>query len=254
MGRRGRKRNHRLPELNIDGILLVDKPTDWTSHDVVGFVRSRYNIGKVGHCGTLDPAATGLLVLVLGRFTKLSQKFSGDDKVYDATLLLGTETDSQDMEGEVIAQEAWEHITEDMVKEAFTTYIGEQQQIPPMVSAIKKGGKKLYELAREGKTIERDPRDIVINSIDIERIDLPEVDYIVSCSKGTYIRTLCSDMGKSLKSVGVLKQLRRTKSGVFDIADAITIDKIKELEQEEFAAHVSDFLGRFILENKELMG
>jgi tRNA pseudouridine55 synthase len=240
MGRRN-NRKHKLPPFQHSGILLVDKPKEWTSHDVVNFVRGRFNIKKVGHCGTLDPAATGLLVLVLGIMTKKSQELSGSDKTYTGTILFGKETDSQDMEGEVTAEHDTSFLTDTMVEEECAKFAGPQQQIPPMVSAVKKGGKKLYELAREGKVIERDPRDIVINSIKTTRIDLPYADFEVSCSKGTYIRTLCSDIGSNLKCGGVLYSLCRTASGNFKLEDAHTIEEIKEWDQEGLLKGLADY-------------
>ena len=229
---------HRLPPFEDSGILLVDKAPEWTSHDVVNLVRRRFNVKKVGHCGTLDPAATGLLVVVLGKATKLSQKLSGEDKVYEATLLLGKETDSQDMDGKVTAESDWSGVTEEKIREICLSFIGEQTQIPPMVSAKKKDGKRLYELARQGKVIERDPVNIKINSLTIDSIELPYVNFTVSCSKGTYIRTLCYDMGKKAGCGGVLFKLRRTESGMFSVKNSSTIETIKEWEQEELANKV----------------
>jgi tRNA pseudouridine55 synthase len=219
-----------------DGILLVDKPKEWTSHDVVNYVRSAFKIKKVGHCGTLDPAATGLLVVVVGKATKVSQQLSGQDKVYETTMLLGTETDSLDMDGKVTAQnDSWKDLTTAKIKTAIKDFIGEQMQTPPMVSAKKKNGKKLYELAREGKVIERDPVPINISSITIEKIEAPIANFTVSCSKGTYIRVLCSDIGTNLGCGAVLKDLRRTQSGMFDIKDACTIEELKSWDQEMLA-------------------
>lgn len=220
-----------LPPFLKSGILLVDKPTEWTSHDVVNFIRRRFNVKKVGHCGTLDPAATGLLVIVLGKATKLSQKLSGDDKTYEATMLLGTETDSQDMDGKVIAENDWSNITEEEVEKVIKGFIGEQYQTPPMVSAKKVGGKRLYELARQGKEIKRDPVEIKINSIDFIKIDLPYATFTASCSKGTYIRTLCSDIGKKLGCGATLYKLRRTESGSFSIKNSVTVEELKTWEQ-----------------------
>ena len=141
---------HRLPPFTQNGILLVNKPKGWTSHDVVGFFRARFYCVKVGHCGTLDPAATGLLVIVFGKFTKFSQKFSGEDKVYEGTALLGTRTDSQDMDGEVLGTSDTSHLTEEQVREAFLKFQGDIMQTPPMVSAVKHNGERLYDLARKG--------------------------------------------------------------------------------------------------------
>ena len=244
MGRRGNN-NHRLPPFQHSGILLVDKPKEWTSHDVVNLVRCRFNVKKVGHCGTLDPAATGLLVLVLGIMTKKSQEFSGSDKTYTGTILFGKETDSQDMEGKVISEKDASHLTEEMVKEEFAKFAGDQMQTPPMVSAVKKGGKKLYELAREGIVIERDPRPITIHSINTSNFNLPYTDFKVKCTKGTYIRTLCSDIGDNLECGGVLYSLCRTESGDFNLDDAHSIDEIKEWEQEELLNGLADYQAYF---------
>ncbi len=235
-------KKHRLPIFNTNGVLLVDKPAEWTSFDVVNFVRARFNIPKVGHCGTLDPAATGLLVLVLGKFTLLSQKFSGEDKVYEATLRLGIETDSEDMDGEVIAERDWSGVTEAQLRDAIASFVGVQQQTPPMVSAVKKDGKKLYELAREGIEVERESREITVHSIEITRLELPECDFVMHCSKGTYVRTICSDIGRKLGCGGVLKSLRRTRSGSFKVDDALTVDTLKTFEQPELEIHLRKFL------------
>jgi tRNA pseudouridine55 synthase len=233
---------HRLPPFKTDSVLLVDKPKEWTSFDVVNMVRSRFNIPKVGHCGTLDPAASGLLVLMLGKFTKLSQKFSGEDKVYESDILLGTETDSQDMDGKIIAENDYSNVTEEQVREVIVSFIGEQEQIPPMFSAKKKDGKRLYKLARQGIEIEREPNQINIESIEIEEINLPHIKFTVKCSKGTYIRTLASDMGKKLGCGAVLFGLRRTLSGQFDVNDAVTIETLKSWEQPDLEIHLRNLL------------
>ena len=239
---RHRPDKHRLPPFERNGVLLVDKPKDWTSHDVVAFVRARFNVPKAGHCGTLDPAATGLLVLVLGKFTKLSQKFSGEDKVYEASILLGTETDSQDMDGNVLRTADWSSVNEQILRDAFAGFVGEIEQIPPMVSAVKKDGARLYELARQGIEVERDPKQVVINSIDITRVELPCADFVVSCSKGTYVRTLCSDIGSKLGCGAVLNSLRRIHSGSFDLSDAVTVDTMRTWGQPELETHVEEYL------------
>jgi tRNA pseudouridine55 synthase len=225
-----------------NGILLVDKPKDWTSHDVVNFVRNRFNVPKVGHCGTLDPAATGLLVVVLGKFTKLSQKFSGEDKTYRTTILLGVETDSQDMAGAVLVTRDPSAVTEAAFREALMQFRGEQQQIPPMVSAVKRDGKKLYDLARQGIEIERDPKTVFIHSIEINSITLPTADFTVECSKGTYVRTLCHDIGRKLGCGAVLRDLRRTCSGDFQLEDAVTVETMKTWEQRQLQEWVQTFL------------
>ncbi len=233
---------HRLPPFLSNGILLIDKPAEWTSFDVVNFVRSRFNIPKVGHCGTLDPAATGLLVLVLGKFTQLSQKFSGDDKTYEATMLLGTETDSQDMDGTVTATRDYAAVTEAACRETLGQFTGEIMQVPPMVSAVKKDGKKLYELARNGIEIEREPRPITIFELQMTRFAAPEADFTVKCSKGTYVRTLCADAGRKLGCGAALLRLRRTSSGMFHLKDAVTVDTLKQWEQADLEVYVRKFL------------
>ncbi|MDR0931407.1 MAG: tRNA pseudouridine(55) synthase TruB [Victivallales bacterium] len=233
---------HRLTPFNSSGVLLVDKPLEWTSFDVVNFVRSRFNIPKIGHCGTLDPAATGLLVLVLGKFTQLSPKFSGEDKVYEAKLQLGIETDSYDLDGEITVTKDWSKVTPELLQQTLNSFVGEQMQIPPMVSAVKKDGKKLYELARQGIEVEREPKLINIFSIDIDKIELPFCEFTMHCSKGTYVRTLCYDVGKKLDCGGTLAGLRRTVSGQFNVADAITIDELKTFEQADLEIHLRKFL------------
>ena len=235
-------KRHRLPVFGSDGILLVDKPATWTSFDVVNFVRARFNIPKVGHCGTLDPAATGLLVLVLGKFTRISGALSGVDKIYEATLKLGIETDTEDMDGNIIRQSDCSQVTEEALRTTIAGFLGKSLQTPPMVSALKKDGKKLYELARQGVEVEREARPIEIFSIEPTRIELPECDFTVHCSKGTYVRTIASDIGKKLGCGAVLSGLRRTAAGKFSIADAITVDTLKTFEQADLKAYVEKFL------------
>ena len=235
---------HRLPIFDRSGVLLVDKPAEWTSHDVVAFVRYRFNVPKVGHCGTLDPAATGLLVVVLGKFTKLSQKFSGEDKVYEGTILLGKETDSQDMDGTVLRESDPSFVTEQMLRNTFAEFVGDIEQIPPMVSAVKKDGERLYELARKGREIEREAKPITIHSITLDKIALPYADFTVSCSKGTYVRTLCADVGARLGCGACLYRLNRLKSGEFDLANAVTVETLKTWTQDDLSSHISEFLHR----------
>lgn len=223
----------KMPAFPYSGVLLVDKPAKWTSHDVVNFVRKQFNVPKVGHCGTLDPAATGLLVLVLGKATKISQNLSGRDKVYEGTILLGKETDSLDMDGTVVAEKDYSKITEAMVKKVVEKFIGNIMQVPPMISAKKVGGKKLYELARKGKVIEREAVPIEIHSIDILKIEFPYISVRVSCSKGTYIRSLASDIGTELGCGAVLYSLSRVKSGNYSLNDALSLKKLKEMTQNE---------------------
>ncbi|MFA6568165.1 MAG: tRNA pseudouridine(55) synthase TruB [Victivallales bacterium] len=223
------------------GIVLVDKPKDWTSHDVVNFVRRRFSVAKVGHCGTLDPAATGLLVIVLGHATKMSQQLSGSDKTYEATILFGKETDSQDMDGQVISEKDCSFLTEETVRSEFAKFAGEMEQIPPMVSAVKIDGKRLYELARAGKEVEREPKKITIHSLDIKKVYLPYADFVLKCTKGTYVRTICSDMGRNLGCGAVLFSLRRTVCGEFNVEKAVTVETMKTWEQDDLYRAIVEF-------------
>ena len=209
---------------------------------MVAFIRSRFNVPKCGHCGTLDPSATGLLVVVLGKFTKLSQKFSGEDKCYEGTILLGTETDSQDMDGTVLRQNEWSHVTEEDLRSAFASFVGDIKQLPPMVSAVKVNGKRLYQMARQNVDVEREPKDITIHSIDLTRVELPYADFVVNCSKGTYIRTLCADVGTKLGCGAALYRLNRIRSGAFDLSEAVDLDTVREWSQDDLDNYVSSFL------------
>ena len=235
-------KKHRLPPFPGSGVLLVDKPAGWTSFDVVNFVRARFNVPKAGHCGTLDPAATGLLVLVLGKFTRLSQKFSGEDKTYEARMQLGVETDSYDGDGEVIATGDVSGITEEKLRETLAGFVGRTMQMPPMFSAVKVDGKKLYELARKGVEVERESKEIEIFSIDVNKIELPYCDFTMHCSKGTYVRSFCHDVGQKLGCGGMLVSLRRLRSGAFDLADAVTIEQLKNFEQADLEIHIRRYL------------
>ncbi|OGV68451.1 MAG: tRNA pseudouridine(55) synthase TruB [Lentisphaerae bacterium RIFOXYB12_FULL_65_16] len=220
-------------ELAESGILLVDKPTDWTSHDVVNFVRRRFDIRKVGHCGTLDPIATGLLVLLLGRATRLSGRLTSEDKIYAGTMRLGIETSTDDRAGTVLATKEVTGITPEQVRAVAAEFTGDIQQIPPMVSAKKKDGKPLYKLARQGKTVERDPQAIFIHYLKLNRIALPDIDFEVHCSKGTYVRTLCADIGRRLGCGGHMLDLRRLRSGAFELTNAHTIEAIRGWDREK---------------------
>lgn len=216
---------------HINGILLVDKTPDWTSHDVVNLVRRRFNLDKVGHCGTLDPMATGLLVILLGKATKLQDVLMGHDKTYVAELTLGVSTASQDATGETVAtSEAWRDISEERLRDVLASFCGPQLQIPPMVSAIKHNGQPLYKMARRGEEIEREARPIVIHSLNVLGIDLPKIRFEVRCSKGTYIRTLCADIGDKLGCLGMMSALRRVCCGEFVVDGAATPEDIKTWE------------------------
>ena len=237
-------KRHHLPIFSGAGIISIDKPAGWTSFDVVNFLRNRYNIPKVGHCGTLDPAATGLLVVVLGEYTKFSDKLMAADKVYECTLRLGIETDSYDLEGQVVAEKEV-NVSEEQLLETLKSFEGDQMQMPPMVSAVKVGGKKLYELARKGVEIQREARPIHISAIKVSRVALPDCDFVLECSKGTYVRSLCHDAGEKLGCGGTLAALRRLRSGNFDIKDAVTVDFLKELDVEGFKALLAEKLSTF---------
>jgi tRNA pseudouridine55 synthase len=210
-----------------DGVLLVDKAAGMTSHDVVALVRRQLQIKKVGHCGTLDPIATGLLILTLGRGTKIQDLLMSEDKEYVGTLSLGKTTDTQDRAGEVIQERPVPPLSEEMVRAAFEKFCGDFYQLPPMVSAIKQGGVPLYKLARQGKTVEREPRLVHVYRYLIDRIHLPEIDFTVLCSKGFYVRTYAHDIGEVLGSGAHLQELRRTRSGRFDLQRAVSVEEIK---------------------------
>ncbi|MDT8390700.1 MAG: tRNA pseudouridine(55) synthase TruB [Lentisphaeria bacterium] len=231
-----------LPEsFNCDGVLLVDKPVDWTSHDVVNCVRGRFKIKKVGHAGTLDPNATGLVVLLLGKATKLSNQVMGGDKTYTGVIRLGVTTSSLDAVGEVTRVASTAAVTAAAVLKAAAKYVGDSEQIPPMVSAIKKNGKRLYALARKGLEVERSPRPVTIHAFAVATDHLPDVDFSVTCSKGTYIRTLADDLGRDLGCGAHLLSLRRIASGKFSVSNAHTMDIIKTWECDDLTRHYIPF-------------
>lgn len=211
----------------MNGIVIVDKPEGFTSHDVVAKLRGIYRTRRIGHSGTLDPMATGVLPIFIGRATRAVEFATGHDKTYQARLLLGIETDSQDITGRVLrACDA--KISDGQLLAAINSQIGEIEQIPPMYSAVKIGGKRLYQLARQGIEIERPARKITIYSIGVHRLDERIVDLTVRCSKGTYIRTLCADIGTALGCGGTLAALRRIEAGMFSIQDAKSFDEIQQ--------------------------
>lgn len=211
-----------------EGILIIDKPEGITSHDVVFKVRRKLRIKKVGHAGTLDPLATGVLVLLLGKSTKLSSQFIAFDKSYRATLILGTITNSADIQGEVVLQKPYHHLSKENIIKAVQKFQGESQQIPPMISAVKHNGQRLYELARQGIEVERKARLIKIDRIQVEEINLPYIKIDVDCSKGTYIRQLASDIGEFLGCGACISQIQRTKVGHFKLEDAVKIEDLNE--------------------------
>lgn len=211
----------------MNGILLVDKPAGFTSHDVIAKLRGILKERRIGHSGTLDPMATGLLTVFLGRATRAVQFAENQNKVYDGALRLGITTDTQDITGTVLTHT--EHsIGEDELKEVFSRFVGELKQLPPMYSAVKKDGKKLYELARKGVEVEREPRDVTIYSLEYTGRQGEDFLFRAACSKGTYIRTLCHDIGRTLGPGAVLTSLRRREAGQFSVKDAHTLEEISE--------------------------
>ena len=220
-------------DTGLDGVLLIDKAPGMTSHDVVAIVRRALNTKKVGHCGTLDPLATGLLIVVIGRGTKIQDLLMSEDKEYVGTMSLGVLTDSQDADGQVL-----ETIDLPQVEEAFARFDGDFYQMPPMVSAIKKEGVPLYKLARQGKTVEREPRFVHVFAHEIKGVTLPEIEFRVVCSKGFYVRTYAFDIGNALGCGAHLKALRRTKSGKFTLERAVTIEDLKTKPAGEIASRI----------------
>jgi tRNA pseudouridine55 synthase len=220
-------------ESGIDGVLPIDKASGMTSHDVVAIARKVLNTKKIGHCGTLDPMATGLLLLTLGKGTKIQDLLMSEDKEYVGTLKLGEVTDSQDADGEVISSHAVPELSAADLDAAFAKYDGDFYQTPPMVSAIKKDGVALYKLARQGKTVEREPRFVHIYAHQILGTRLPEIDFRVVCSKGFYVRTYAHDIGNDLGCGAHLNALRRTKSGRFDVDMSFPADRLKTASREE---------------------
>ncbi len=226
----------------LDGALLVDKPKGMTSHDVVDEIRRYFNIKKVGHCGTLDPNATGLLILVLGKATKLSERLMSDDKVYEGTAKFGETTDSYDIDGELVSSLPVPPLTLDILNQEADTFVGDILQTPPMASAIKKDGVPLYKLARKGVEVERKQRLIHIYTYRFLTYEEPLATFRVACTKGTYVRSLVHDLGQKIGCGAHLTALRRTVSGKFDVADAMYLDNLLALKPAELAARVIPFL------------
>ena len=227
---------------SLDGALLVDKPSGPTSHDVVDAIRRQFGIKKVGHCGTLDPNATGLLIIVLGRGTKLSEKLMSNDKVYEGTIKFGEATDSYDADGELTASLPVMPMTLDELNAASVSFIGDQMQVPPMVSAIKKNGVPLYKLARKGIEVEREPRLVHIYNFRFTDYAEPVGTFKLACTKGTYVRSVAHDLGQKLGCGAHLATLRRSVSGKFDVADAMPLDAILKLTTGELEKRVMPFL------------
>lgn len=226
----------------FDGALLVDKPSGVTSHDVVDAIRREFRFKKVGHCGTLDPNATGLLIIVLGKGTKLSERLMGSDKVYEGDIELGVATDSYDSDGEVTATLPVPELTLEQLTAATVEFTGDIMQTPPMVSAIKKDGVPLYKLARKGVEVEREARLVHIHQFKILNYTAPLVQVRIACTKGTYIRSIAHEFGQKLGCGGSLKTLRRTMSGKFDIKDAATTKELLNMPLSDLEKRVIPFL------------
>lgn len=219
-----------------EGIILVNKPKGITSHDVVDVVRGRLGIRRVGHAGTLDPLAEGLLVILVGEATKLFPRFVDFDKEYSGILKLGEVTTTGDSQGEIIKTESIDNISENQVREAFLKFEGDIEQVPPMVSALRVGGQRLYKLARKGIVIDRQPRRVKIYTLKIIKIEFPFIEFYVCCSKGTYIRKLAEDIGQFLGCGGHVTKIKRLSIGPFKLKDAVNIDQINESHLRKFTS------------------
>lgn len=223
-----------------DGVLLIDKAPGMTSHDVVALVRRQLGFKKVGHCGTLDPLATGLLIIVIGKGTKISDLLMSEDKEYVGTMKLGEMTDSQDADGVVTETREVGSYTMEEIDAAFSKFRGDFYQTPPMVSAIKKDGVPLYKLARQGKVIEREPRFVRVFAYEIKGVQIPEIAFRVVCSKGFYVRTYAFDIGNELGCGAHLKDLRRTKSGRFTLEHAVTVEDLRTMDPPTIISKMID--------------
>ena len=224
-----------LHDPKLEGILLVDKPSGITSHDIVDRLRRKLKMKRIGHAGTLDPLATGLMIMLIGKATKVSQFLISLDKAYEGTFELGVETDSQDSEGQVVEQKKIpQDLSEDMIRNEMNQFLGDQYQTPPMFSAKKIDGVPLYKMARKGKTVEREPRVIRINELSLKKWSSPQGEFYMDCSKGTYVRTVFHDLGQNLGCGGHLTSLRRTKINNFSIEGVNTLDEIEKMGTGEF--------------------
>ncbi|MBF0504697.1 MAG: tRNA pseudouridine(55) synthase TruB [Candidatus Omnitrophica bacterium] len=220
--------NPAIMENSLQGIMVVNKPEGITSHDVVAFVRRKFKMRRVGHAGTLDPMATGVLVLLLGKSTRLFDKFVAFDKTYRATLRLGVKTTTADIMGQVLLERPYTEVDEAKIKDVFVRFTGEIEQMPPMVSAVKHKGERLYKIARQGREVERQARRVRIDELRILRCRLPDVEFLMSCSKGTYVRQLAEDVGEVLGCGACISQIERTKVGPFEIKDAVILENLNE--------------------------
>ncbi len=222
----------------FDGLLLVDKPAGPTSHDVVAAIRRGFDIRKVGHGGTLDPSATGLLILLLGKGTSLSNLVMGGDKRYEGIMRLGVVTDSQDMDGKVLEEHACDRVDVETLRQTMRAFVGDIYQTPPMVSAIKHKGVPLYKLARKGRDVPREPRLVHIYDYMLHNWSSPLGTFSVACGKGTYIRTLCHDLGQKIGCGAALQSLRRTQSGTLKVENALPLDQILSMEKKQLAEYI----------------
>ncbi len=214
-------------------VILIDKPLEWTSFDVVNKLRYQIKLKKIGHAGTLDPLATGLLILCTGKMTKRIEQFQAQEKEYEGTLVLGKTTPSVDLETDFDSDTPFEHLTEKELEEARQPFLGEIKQVPPIYSAVKVDGERLYKKARQGKEVVIKEREVTVNTFELTRIALPEVDFRIVCSKGTYIRSMVRDFGKSLKVGAYLSRLRRTRNGEFHVNDAYQINEFVDIIKQE---------------------
>ena len=226
----------------LDGAILIDKPPGPTSHDVVDAIRRHFNIKKVGHCGTLDPSASGLLIIVLGRGTKLSERLMSDDKVYEGTIRFGETTNSYDADGELLSSLPVPPLTLGQLNEAANQFVGDQMQTPPMVSAVKKGGVPLYKLARKGVEVEREARLIHVYHFRFLEYREPIAVFRLACTKGTYVRSIAHDLGQQIGCGAHLATLRRVTSGKFEVTDASPLDSVLALTERELERRVIPFL------------
>ena len=226
----------------LDGAILIDKPSGPTSHDVVDAIRRQFNIKKVGHCGTLDPNATGLLIIVLGRGTKLSEKLMCDDKVYEGAIKFGEATSSYDADGDLVSSLPIPPLTLEQLNQGATEFVGDQMQMPPMVSAVKKDGVPLYKLARKGVEVEREPRLIHIYRFSFSSYSEPLAYFQLACTKGTYVRSVAHELGQKIGCGAHLATLRRVRSGKFDVANAAEFEEVLKLPSLELEKLVIPFL------------
>ncbi len=223
---------------DFDGILLIDKHAGCTSHDIVSMVRRRLGMKGVGHAGTLDPMATGLLVILVGRATKVSQYLMSLDKVYEGSFILGVETNTQDSEGEVMKTSPVPQISAEELQKRMAEFIGDQYQTPPMFSAKKVNGVPLYKMARKGEEVERQPRFIRVSKFELLNFESPRADFLLHCSKGTYVRTICNDLGAKIGCGAHMCALRRTESNKFNVKDAITIAQLDAMPLSEIKSRL----------------